>query len=59
LTTLPVKGLTFYKPTAIVNASSMIDHGKSRFKAELVTSTVKDSTGKSVTYFDYAKALRQ
>jgi predicted AlkP superfamily pyrophosphatase or phosphodiesterase len=59
LTTLPVEGLTFYKPMAVVNASSMIDHGKSSFKAELATSTVKDSTGKSVTYFDYAKALRQ
>ena len=59
LTTRSVKGLTFYKPSAVVNASSMIDHGKSTYKAELVTSTVKDSTGKSVTYFDYAKALRQ
>jgi predicted AlkP superfamily pyrophosphatase or phosphodiesterase len=59
LTSRPVKGLTFYKPTAIMNANCMIDHGKSIFKAELVTSTVKDSTGKSVTYFDCAKALRQ
>ena len=59
LTAGPIKGLTFYKPTAVVNDNSMIDHGKSSFKAELVTSTVKDSTGKSVTYFDYAKALRQ
>jgi hypothetical protein len=59
LTAGPIKGLTFFKPTAIMNANSMIDHGKSSFKAELVTSTVKDSTGKSVTYFDYAKALRQ
>jgi arylsulfatase A-like enzyme len=59
LTSGPVKGLTFYKPTAVMNADCMIDHGKSSFKTELVTSTVKDSTGKSVTYFDYAKALRQ
>jgi arylsulfatase A-like enzyme len=59
LTSGPVKGLTFYKPTAIMNANCMIDHGKSSFNSELVTSTVKDSTGKSVTYFDYAKALRQ
>ena len=59
LTSGPVKGLTFYKPTAIMKADCMIDHGKSSFKTELVTSTVKDSTGKSVTYFDYAKALRQ
>jgi arylsulfatase A-like enzyme len=59
LTSVPVKGLTFYKPTAVVNANSMIDRGKSSFKTELVTSTVKDSTGKSVTYFDYARGLRQ
>ena len=59
LTSRPVKGLTFYKPTAIMNANCMIDHGKSCFRTELVTSSVKDSTGKSVTYFDYAKALRQ
>ena len=59
LTSGPVKGLTFYKPTAIMNANCLIDHGKSSYKTELVTSTVKDSTGKSVTYFDYAKALRQ
>ena len=59
LASQPVKGLTFYKPTAIMNANCMIDHGKSSYKTELVTSTVKDSTGKSVTYFDYAKALRQ
>lgn len=59
LTSRPVKGLTFYKPTATMNANSMIDRGKSSFKTELVTSTVKDSTGKVVTYFDYAKALRQ
>ena len=59
LASQPVKGLTFYKPTAIMNANCMIDHGKSTYKTELVTSTVKDSTGKSVTYFDYAKALRQ
>jgi hypothetical protein len=59
LTSGPVKGLTFYKPTAVMNADCMIDHGKSSFKTELVTSSVKDSTGKSVTYFDYAKALRQ
>ncbi len=59
LTSEPVKGLTFYKPAAVTNAKSMIDHGKSSFKTELVTSTVKDSTGKSVTYFDYARGLRQ
>ncbi len=59
LTSGPVKGLTFYKPTAVMNGKCLIDHGKSSFKTELVTSTVKDSTGKSVTYFDYAKALRQ
>jgi len=58
-TSEPAKGLTFYKPTAIMNANCMIDHGKSSFKTELATSSVKDSTGKSVTYFDYAKALRQ
>jgi hypothetical protein len=59
VTSRPVKGLTFYKPTAIMNANCMIDYGKSSFRTELVTSSVKDSTGKSVTYFDYAKALRQ
>ncbi|MGA2939711.1 MAG: alkaline phosphatase family protein [Syntrophobacteraceae bacterium] len=59
LTSGPVKGLTFYKPTAIMNANCTIDHGKSSFNSELATSTVKDATGKSVTYFDYAKALRQ
>jgi len=42
-----------------MNANCMIDYGKSSFRTELVTSSVKDSTGKSVTYFDYAKALRQ
>jgi arylsulfatase A-like enzyme len=59
LTSGSVKGLTFYKPTAVMNANCIIDRGKSSFKTELVTSSVKDSTGKSVTYFDYAKALRQ
>ncbi len=59
LTSQPVKGLTFYKPTAIMNANCTTERGKSNYKAQLVTSTVKDSTGKSVTYFDYAKALRQ
>jgi hypothetical protein len=42
-----------------MNANCTIDHGKSSFNSELATSTVKDATGKSVTYFDYAKALRQ
>lgn len=53
------KGLTIYKPTAIKNADSTIERGKSTYKAQLFKSTVKDSTGKTVTYFDYAKALRQ
>ncbi|MGD0283480.1 MAG: alkaline phosphatase family protein [Dissulfurispiraceae bacterium] len=52
-------GLTFYKPTAILNSRTKIDSGKSRYSITLSTSTVTDSTGKSVTYFDYARAIRQ
>ena len=55
----PAKGLTFYKPTAILNEQSTPDGGKSTYTIQLSTSTVKDATGKSVTYFDYAKAVRQ
>jgi len=59
LTSQPVTGLTFYKPTAIMNADCAIDRAKSTYSAQLVTSGVKDSTGKSVTYFDYASVLRR
>jgi arylsulfatase A-like enzyme len=52
-------GLTFYRPTAILNSRAKVDSGKSRYSITLATSTVSDSTGKSVTYFDYAKAIRQ
>ncbi len=52
-------GLTFYQPTAILNSKSKIDSGKSRYSITLSTSMVTDSTGKSVTYFDYARAIRQ
>jgi arylsulfatase A-like enzyme len=59
LASQPVKGLIFYKPTAIKNANCSIDRGKSTYNSRLVTSTVKDSTGKTVIYFDYAKAQRR
>jgi len=55
----PVSGMTFYKPTAVMNSNSAVDSGKSTYTINLYTSTVEDSTGKSVTYFDYAKAVRQ
>lgn len=55
----PANGLAFYKPTAVMNSDASADGGKSTYTINLVTSTVKDSTGKRVTYFDYAKALRQ
>ncbi len=52
-------GLIFYQPTAILNSTAKIDSGKSHYSITLSTSIVTDSTGKSVTYFDYAKAIRQ
>jgi len=52
-------GLIFYQPTAILNSRAKVDSGKSRYSISLSTSTVTDSTGKSVTYFDYAKAIRE
>ncbi|HYA15191.1 MAG TPA: alkaline phosphatase family protein [Syntrophales bacterium] len=52
-------GLTFYLPTAVLNSKAKVDSGKSRYSISLSTSTVTDSTGKSVTYFDYAKAVRE
>jgi len=52
-------GLTFYLPTAVLNSEAKVDSDKSQYSINLSTSTVTDSTGKSVTYFDYAKALRQ
>ena len=52
-------GLTFYQPTAILNSRAKIDSGKSHYTITLSTSIVTDSTGKSVAYFDYAKAIRQ
>jgi arylsulfatase A-like enzyme len=55
----PARGLTFYRPTAILNEKSRLDSGKSTYSIELSTSSVQDTTGKSVTYFDYAKAVRQ
>ncbi|MBF0505715.1 MAG: alkaline phosphatase family protein [Nitrospirae bacterium] len=55
----PATGLTFYQPTAVLNSGAKVDNGKSRYHIVLSTSTVSDSTGKSVTYFDYAKAVRQ
>jgi arylsulfatase A-like enzyme len=59
LTSRPVKSLVFYKPTAVINGNCKIDQGKSTYSAKLVSSTVKDSDGKTVTYFDYAKAMRR
>jgi hypothetical protein len=59
LTTRPAEGLTFYKPTAVRNANCAVDRGKSTYRGRLFTSTVKDSTGKSVTYFDSARAERR
>lgn len=52
-------GLTFYQPTAVLNTKARVDGGRSRYYVNLYTSTVTDSTGKSVTYFDCAKAMRQ
>jgi arylsulfatase A-like enzyme len=52
-------GLTFHVPTAVKNSPSNSDRGKSFYRIDLSTSTARDSTGKSVTYFDYAKAVRQ
>ena len=55
----PIKGITFYKPTAIKNTDAMIDSNKSTYKVILVTSSIKDSDRKKVTYFDFADAERQ
>jgi len=52
-------GLVFYLPTAIKNSSANSDKGKSAYSIELSSSTTADSTGKSVTYFDYARAIRK
>ena len=52
-------GLTFYLPTAVKNSPTNRDAAKSTYFIGLSTSTTSDSTGKSVTYFDYAKAIRQ
>jgi hypothetical protein len=52
-------GLTFYLPTAVKNSPSNSDKGKSLYFINLSTSTTSDSSGKSVTYFDYARAMRQ
>ena len=52
-------GLSFYLPTAVRNSAANSDPGKSSYHINLSTSTTADSTGKSVTYFDYAKAIRQ
>jgi arylsulfatase A-like enzyme len=52
-------GLIFFKPTAILNSMARVDNGKSHYSITLSTSSVTDSTGKSVTYFDYARAIRQ
>jgi len=52
-------GLTFYQPTAVLNSRAKIDSGKSSYSITLAISSVTDSTGKSVTYFDYARAIRQ
>ena len=51
--------MTFYKPTAIKNTDSTTDSERSVYEAILVTSSVKDPTGKEVTYFDFADAQRR
>lgn len=52
-------GLIFYLPTAVLNSEAIVDGGKSKYSINLYTSTVTDSTGKSVNYFDYAEAVRE
>ena len=59
ISSAPAKGLTFYLPSAVLNDQGKVDGGKSVYSIELATSTVEDSTGKSVTYFDYARAVRR
>ena len=54
-----IRNMKFYKPTAIRNTDCLIDKDKSRYSTKLVTSTVEDFTGRQVTYFDYAEAVRQ
>ena len=58
ISSAPAHDQTFYRPTAVLNEKCQVDDGKSTYKVELATSSVKDSSGKSVTYFDYARAVR-
>ncbi len=52
-------GLAIYLPTAVKNSPANSARGKSAYFINLSTSTTADSTGKSVTYFDYAQAIRE
>jgi arylsulfatase A-like enzyme len=58
-TTEPTPAMSFYKPTDILNSSAQRVEGKSTYYLEFGVSVVIDGTGRTTTYYDFARAVRQ